>query len=50
VPGDLRVKGHHAADAILACYSGAGFTEDLAAIAASDRRVLLVDLARLYQG
>ena len=46
----LSVKGHHAADAILACYSGAGFTEDLAAVAASDRRVLLVDLARLYQG
>jgi AAA+ ATPase superfamily predicted ATPase len=46
----LSVKGHHAADAVLACYSGAGFTADLAAVAASERRVLLVDLARLYQG
>jgi len=46
----LSVKGHHAADAILACYSGAGFTPELTALAATDRRVLLVDLARLYQG
>jgi uncharacterized protein len=46
----LSVKGHHATDAILACYGGAGFTAELASVAASDRRVLLVDLARLYQG
>jgi hypothetical protein len=46
----LSVKGHHAADAILACYSGAGFTAELIAVAATDRRVLLVDLARLYEG
>ena len=46
----LSVRGHHAADAVLACYSGAGFTAELAAAAASDRRVLLVDLARLYHG
>jgi uncharacterized protein len=46
----LSVKGHHAADAILACYSGAGFTAELTALAATDRRVLLIDLPRLYQG
>jgi AAA+ ATPase superfamily predicted ATPase len=46
----LSVKGHHAADAILVCYSGAGFTGELADVAATDQRVLLVDLARIYQG
>jgi hypothetical protein len=46
----LSARGHHAADAVLACYSGAGFTSDLAKVAATDRRVLLVDLARLYEG
>ena len=46
----LSVKGHHAGDAVLACYSGAGFTPELTAVAASDRRVLLVDLTLLYQG
>lgn len=46
----LSVKGHRAADAVLACYSGAGFTAELADVAATDPRVLLVDLARVYQG
>jgi uncharacterized protein len=45
----LSVKGHHAAEAILACYSGAGFSAELAEVAAGDPRVLLVDLERLYQ-
>jgi uncharacterized protein len=46
----LSVRGHEAADAILACYGGAGFTAELRTVAATDPRVLLVDLARLYQG
>jgi hypothetical protein len=46
----LSVKGHRADDAVLACYSGAGFTPELTAAAARDRRVLLVDLARLDHG
>jgi hypothetical protein len=46
----LSVRGHHAAEAIFACYSGAGFTAELRTIAATDPRVLLVDLTQLYQG
>jgi hypothetical protein len=46
----LSVKGHHAADAVLTCYSGAGFSAELADVAATDQHVLLVDLARVYQG
>jgi uncharacterized protein len=46
----LSVKGHRMADAFLACYSGAGFTAELTDVAATDRRVLLVDLGRVYQG
>jgi len=45
----LSVRGHHAADAILACYSGVGFSAELAEVAEGDPRVLLVDLERLYQ-
>jgi hypothetical protein len=45
----LSVKGHHAADAILAWYSGAGFTPQLRELADSDPRILLVDLGRIYQ-
>jgi len=45
----LSVKGHQAADAVLACYSGAGFTAELADAARRDPHVLLVDLARLYR-
>jgi AAA+ ATPase superfamily predicted ATPase len=45
----LSVKGYHAADAILACYSGTGFSAELHAVAETNPRILLVDLARLYQ-
>jgi hypothetical protein len=45
----LAVGGHRTADTVLACYSGAGFTSDLEAVAAADRRVALIDLARLYR-
>jgi hypothetical protein len=40
----LSVKKHRAADAILACYGGAGFTPELTATAAADPHVLLVEL------
>jgi hypothetical protein len=45
----LSAKGNHAADAVLACYSGTGFSAELHAVARSNPRVLLVDLERLYQ-
>src|SRR5690242_19306076 len=45
----LSVKCYHAADAILACYSGTGFSAELSAVAASNPSVMLVDLERLYQ-
>ena len=45
----LSIKGQRAADAILACYSGAGFSAELLALAETDPRVLLVDLDRLYR-
>jgi uncharacterized protein len=45
----LSVKGYHAADAVLACYSGTGFSAELSAVAGSNPGVLLVDLERLYQ-
>lgn len=41
-------KGEPGADAVLACYSGAGFTEELRELAATDPRVLLVSLEQLY--
>lgn len=44
----LSAKGEPAADAVLACYSGAGFTEDLRELAATDPRILLISLDRLY--
>jgi AAA+ ATPase superfamily predicted ATPase len=44
----LSVKGHRTTDAILACYSGGGFSAELTAVAATDPQVMLVDLARLY--
>ncbi|GAT65215.1 ATPase [Planomonospora sphaerica] len=44
----LIAQGHRAEDAVLACYSGAGFDEDLRAEAHRDRQVLLVDLPILY--
>lgn len=45
----LSVKGYDTATAILACYSGAGFSDELKSLAATDPRVLLVDLDRLYR-
>lgn len=45
----LSAKGHRASDAILACYSGAGFTPELRERARADPGILLVDLERLYR-
>ena len=44
----LSAKGEPAADAVLACYSGGGFTEELRELAATDPHILLVSLDRLY--
>ena len=44
----LVAKGHNADDAILACYSGAGFDKDLIAAANANDDVLLVSPERLY--
>lgn len=46
----LAAQGYDTRETILACYSGAGFADDLRAAAADDERLLLVDLERLYQG
>lgn len=43
----LSVKGYDTSETWLACYSGAGFDDELRAAAVRDR-VLLVDLDRLY--
>ncbi|MGH3256318.1 MAG: AAA family ATPase [Streptosporangiaceae bacterium] len=45
----LSVKGYQTAGTILACYSGAGFSEGLKTLAANEPRILLVGLDRLYQ-
>ncbi|MEV0404476.1 ATP-binding protein [Actinoallomurus sp. NPDC050550] len=45
----LSVKGYDTSETWLACYSGAGFDDELRAAAQRDR-VLLVDLDRLYAG
>ncbi|OLB78657.1 MAG: ATPase [Actinobacteria bacterium 13_2_20CM_2_71_6] len=45
----LTRKGYDTNDTVLACYGGAGFTPELAATAAQDNHILLVDLHRLYQ-
>jgi uncharacterized protein len=45
----LSVKGYDTAATVLACYSGAGFSDGLASLAATEPRVLLVGLDRLYQ-
>lgn len=45
----LSVKGHDTSETVLACYSGAGFDDDLRAAAAKDPRILLVDLETLYR-
>jgi hypothetical protein len=44
----LSVKGYDMAATVLACYSGAGFSEALMSRAAADPRILLVGLDRLY--
>jgi uncharacterized protein len=45
----LSVKGFQTAGTRLACYSGTGFSRGLRTLAASEPRVLLVGLDRLYQ-
>ncbi|GIF23663.1 AAA+ ATPase superfamily predicted ATPase [Actinoplanes tereljensis] len=44
----LQPKGYDTEDTVLALYGGAGFTAELTAAAATDDRILLVDLNRLY--
>lgn len=44
----LAVKGYEATDAVLACYSGAGFDTALRDAAHTDPRVQLVGLDKLY--
>ncbi|GIH71860.1 AAA family ATPase [Sphaerimonospora thailandensis] len=45
----LALKGYDTRETVLACYGGSGFTEELRASAADDRRILLVDPERLYR-
>jgi hypothetical protein len=45
----LAVKGYDTNDTVLACYSGAGFSDPLTELADRDPRILLVGLDRLYQ-
>lgn len=45
----LSVKGYDTAATILACYGGAGFSDELKSLAATDPRVLLAGLDQLYQ-
>jgi AAA+ ATPase superfamily predicted ATPase len=45
----LAMKGYDTAATILACYSGAGFHDDLRAAAATDPNILLVGLDGIYQ-
>jgi hypothetical protein len=49
-PPARGVDGIHADDTRLLCFSGAGFTDDLRRIAASDHTVQLIDVERLYYG
>ncbi|HXM58187.1 MAG TPA: ATP-binding protein, partial [Candidatus Dormibacteraeota bacterium] len=44
----LAVKGFETSETVLACYSGAGFDDDLRQAARANRRILLVDLETLY--
>ena len=43
----LEVRGYDTSQTVLACYSGAGFDDDLRAVAGRER-LLLADLATLY--
>jgi hypothetical protein len=45
----LSVKGYDTAATVLACYSGAGFSEELTSLASDDPRILLIGLDRLYR-
>jgi AAA+ ATPase superfamily predicted ATPase len=45
----LSVRGFDTSETVLACYSGAGFDDDLRSLAAREPRTLLVDLDRLYE-
>jgi len=45
----LARAGYDTRDTILACYSGAGFNDDLTASAANDTRIALFDLDHIYQ-
>jgi AAA+ ATPase superfamily predicted ATPase len=44
----LAAKNYDTRDTVLACYSGAGFTNELTAQAEADGRTRLIDLATLY--
>ncbi|GAA3611915.1 ATP-binding protein [Kineosporia mesophila] len=44
----LQAKSYHTENTVLALYGGAGFTDELTALATKDDQVLLVDLERLY--
>lgn len=43
----LSARGYDTRSAVLACYSGAGFTEELRALARRER-ILLIGLDQLY--
>ncbi|WP_049566102.1 AAA family ATPase [Nonomuraea sp. SBT364] len=45
----LQAKGYDTSETVLACYGGAGFTEELRVAAQGDPGILLVDLDRLYE-
>ncbi len=44
----LAARGYDTSASVLACYGGAGFAPELTAMAATDQRIILVDLAQLY--
>lgn len=46
----LAGKGYDTCDTVLTCYSGMGFTRELSLAASNDRRILLIDVDRLYRG
>jgi AAA+ ATPase superfamily predicted ATPase len=45
----LAAKGYDTTDTVLTCYSGIGFDENLRAAAKADRRIMLVDVEKLYK-
>jgi hypothetical protein len=44
----LAARGYNTSASVLACYGGAGFAPELTAMAATEQRIILVDLAQLY--